>query len=130
MLTLLADYIERWYTCPKTVTHPSTNWARHGLTSFMRRTPLTTTPRWYTRPKMVTRNSTKWAQLSVTLLICPMMLPLCDLFVRCVHDSDRASASKLRFDWTFRCMPSLRGPIHYIPMSFPMCGRWKRKSSE
>ena len=30
---------------PKTVTHPSTNRARRALTSFMRRTPLTTTPR-------------------------------------------------------------------------------------
>ena len=34
-----------WYTRPKTVTHPGTNWARRLLTSFMRRTPLTTTPR-------------------------------------------------------------------------------------
>ena len=33
------------YTRPKTVTHPSTNRARRALTSFMRRTPLTTTPR-------------------------------------------------------------------------------------
>jgi len=40
-----AGYIPRWYTRPKTVTHPSTNRARRGLTSFMRRTPLTTTPR-------------------------------------------------------------------------------------
>ena len=30
---------------PKTVTHPGTNRARRALTSFMRRTPLTTTPR-------------------------------------------------------------------------------------
>jgi len=29
----------------KTVTHPGTNQARRALTSFMRRTPLTTTPR-------------------------------------------------------------------------------------
>jgi len=33
------------HTRPKTVTHPSTNRARRALTSFMRRTPLTTTPR-------------------------------------------------------------------------------------
>jgi len=33
------------YTRPKTVTHPSTNRARRALTSFMRRTPLTTAPR-------------------------------------------------------------------------------------
>ena len=33
------------YTRPKTVTHPGTNRARRALTSFMRRTPLTTTPR-------------------------------------------------------------------------------------
>ena len=30
---------------PKTVTHPGTNRARRALTSFIRRTPLTTTPR-------------------------------------------------------------------------------------
>ena len=42
---LVARYIPRWYTRPKTVTHPNTNRARRGLTSFMRRTPLTTTPR-------------------------------------------------------------------------------------
>ena len=41
----MACYIRRWYTRPKTVTHPSTNRSRLGLTSFMRRTPLTTTPR-------------------------------------------------------------------------------------
>ena len=41
----MACYIPRWYTRPKTVTHPGTNRARRGLTSFMRRTPLTTTPR-------------------------------------------------------------------------------------
>jgi len=35
----------RWYTRPKTVTHPGTNRARRALTSSMRRTPLTTTPR-------------------------------------------------------------------------------------
>jgi len=44
-LTQLAGYIPRWYTRPKMVTHPSTKWALRGLTSFMRRTPLTTTPR-------------------------------------------------------------------------------------
>ena len=44
-LDLLVGYIPRWYTRPKTVTHPSTNRARRALTSFMRRTPLTTTPR-------------------------------------------------------------------------------------
>ena len=38
-------YIPRWYTRPKTVTHPGTNRARRALTSFMRRTPLTTMPR-------------------------------------------------------------------------------------
>jgi len=37
-----------WYTRPKTVTHPGTNRARCALTSFMRRTPLATTPRHYT----------------------------------------------------------------------------------
>ena len=41
----MAGYISRRYTRPKTVTHPGTNRARRALTSFMRRTPLTTTPR-------------------------------------------------------------------------------------
>ena len=41
----MACYIPRWYTRPKTVTHPDTNRARRALTSFVRRTPLTTTPR-------------------------------------------------------------------------------------
>ena len=41
----MACYIPRWYTRPKTVTRPCTNRARRALTSFMRRTPLTTTPR-------------------------------------------------------------------------------------
>ena len=41
----MACYVPRWYTRPKTVTHPGTNRARRALTSFMRRTPLTTTPR-------------------------------------------------------------------------------------
>jgi len=43
LLQLLADYIPRWYTRQKTITHPSTNPARRVLTSFMRRTPLTNT---------------------------------------------------------------------------------------
>jgi len=41
----LAGYIPRWYTRSKTVTHPGTNRVRRALTSFMLRTPLTTTPR-------------------------------------------------------------------------------------
>jgi len=41
----LVCYIPIWYTRPKMVTHPGTNRARHALTLFMRRTPLTTTPR-------------------------------------------------------------------------------------
>jgi len=32
-----------WYTRPKTVSHPSTNWAQCAVTSFMRRTTLATT---------------------------------------------------------------------------------------
>jgi len=40
----MKGYIPRWYTCPKPVTHPSTNRARRALTSFMRWTPLTTMP--------------------------------------------------------------------------------------
>ena len=38
----LSCYMQRWYTRPKTVTHPSTNRARRALTPFLRRTPLTT----------------------------------------------------------------------------------------
>ena len=41
----MACHIPIWYTHPKTVTHPGTNRIRRALTSFMRRTPLTTTPR-------------------------------------------------------------------------------------
>ena len=41
----MACYIPRWNTRPKTVTRPGTNRARRALTSFMRRTPLTTSPR-------------------------------------------------------------------------------------
>jgi len=37
----LAGYIPRRYTRPKTVTHAGTNRARRALTSFMRRTPST-----------------------------------------------------------------------------------------
>ena len=44
-MTQMASYITRWYTRQKTVTRPGTNRARRALTSFMRRTPLTTTPR-------------------------------------------------------------------------------------
>jgi len=45
----LAGYLPRWYTRPKTVTHPSTNRVPRALTSFMRRLPLTTTPHHYVR---------------------------------------------------------------------------------
>ena len=38
----MACYIPRWYTRPKTITHPGTNRARRALTSFIRRTPLAT----------------------------------------------------------------------------------------
>jgi len=49
----MAGYTRIRYTGPETmtvtgdgpVTHPSINRARRGLTSFMRRKPLTTTPR-------------------------------------------------------------------------------------
>jgi len=33
--TKLTGYIPIWYTCPKTVTHPSTNWARPTVTSLI-----------------------------------------------------------------------------------------------
>jgi len=63
----LAGYIPRWYTRPKTVTHPSTNRARRALTSFMRRTPLITTPRRqintpFTQPTQRDKRSVNWAQ--------------------------------------------------------------------
>jgi len=44
-MTDFAGYVPRWYTHPKTVSHLGTNLARCALTSFMRRTPLTTMPR-------------------------------------------------------------------------------------
>jgi len=44
-VNLLACYIPRWHNRPETLTHPGTNRARRALTSFIRRTPLTTTPR-------------------------------------------------------------------------------------
>ena len=44
-LALLSGYVSWWYTRLKTVTHPSTNRARRMVTSFMRRTTITTTPR-------------------------------------------------------------------------------------
>jgi len=43
-LTCVAGYIPRLFTPLQTVTHPSTNWAQHSLTSLMRPTTLPTTP--------------------------------------------------------------------------------------
>jgi len=31
----VADYIPRQFTRPKTVTHPSTNWAQHRVTTLI-----------------------------------------------------------------------------------------------
>ena len=45
MCVCVACVLLWWYTRPKTVTHPGTNQARRALTSFVRRTPLTTMPR-------------------------------------------------------------------------------------
>jgi len=45
LVGLLHSEMHVLYTRPKTVTHPGTNRARRALTSFIRRTPLTTTPR-------------------------------------------------------------------------------------
>ena len=42
---LVGCYLPRWYTRSLTVTHPSTNRARRRITSFIRRTTLTTSPR-------------------------------------------------------------------------------------
>ena len=36
----VAGYILRWFACLKMVTHPSTNWARHRITSLTHPTPL------------------------------------------------------------------------------------------
>jgi len=36
----LLGYTVRWYTCPKTVTHPSTNRVRYTVTLFIRRRTL------------------------------------------------------------------------------------------
>jgi len=43
-LTQLAGYVPWRYNCQKTVAHLSTNRVRRRVTSFMRRTTLTTTP--------------------------------------------------------------------------------------
>jgi len=59
----LACYISRWYTRPKTVTHPGSNRARHALTSFMRRTPLTTKPRRQPSVATVCPISTKFGSM-------------------------------------------------------------------
>ena len=68
----MAGYIPRWYTRPKTITHPSTNRARRALTSFTRQTPLTTTPR--RQPKQISccrriKKSSRsvWRVLSIVL---------------------------------------------------------------
>ena len=37
---LAAGYIPRWYTCPKMVTHPSTNWTRCKVTLLIHTTML------------------------------------------------------------------------------------------
>jgi len=60
------------YTRPKTVTHPGTNRARRALTSFMRRTPLTTTPR----------------RQPVISLTCETNLKLCATPVSCRRAND------------------------------------------
>jgi len=43
-LTRVAGYIPRWCTRLQTVTHPSTNRARHRVTSLITTNTLTTTP--------------------------------------------------------------------------------------
>jgi len=50
---------------PLTVTHPSTNRARRGLTSFMQRTPLTTTPRRHVHSRCSVANRIVWVLLFV-----------------------------------------------------------------
>ena len=54
------------HTRPKTVTHPGTNRARRALTSFMRRTPLTTTPR--RQPTKITLCVINWRRLAVSVV--------------------------------------------------------------
>jgi len=44
-LTCVAGYIPRWFTHPHLVTHPSTNWARRRVTSFIETNNATAKPR-------------------------------------------------------------------------------------
>ena len=70
----MAGYIPRWYTRPKTVTHLGiNNRARRALTSFMRRTPISTTRRRQLTCRM--RRSVRLSTVSVekvrTALVAP-----------------------------------------------------------
>jgi len=59
-------YIPRWYTHPKTVTHPSTNRAQRRATSFMRRTTLPlrqTANRWCRIVKVTLQNNNRLTAL-------------------------------------------------------------------
>jgi len=78
----LACYIPRWYTRPKTVTHPGTNRARRALTSFTRRTPLTTTPR-----RQPTRMPTPLRPPVATRQCCLCRVGRCELSLETVWQS-------------------------------------------
>ena len=67
----MACYIPRWYTRPKTVTRPGTNRARRALTSFMRQTPLTTTPLLLLLLLIGRRAVTNWTRRTISsLFLC------------------------------------------------------------
>jgi len=74
----LACYIPRWYTRPKTVTHPSTNRVRRALTSFMRRTPANH----YATPSTVTcHGQSLQRQTGVVPRVAPCSACCCSLYV-------------------------------------------------
>ena len=60
-------------TRPKTVTHPCANRARRALASFMRRTPLTTTPR--SQPTQQLSKSTYCSQIDGQTNNCVVRCP-------------------------------------------------------
>ena len=95
----MACYIPRWYTRPKTVTHPGSNRARRALTSFMRRTPLTTTPRRQPGGTNVLRSKHACAIRRARRYVCAYTqcyVVLCDQdtrLIRCMHMSHARHAS-------------------------------------
>jgi len=68
--------VTHWDGIPaqKTVTHPSTNGAERGLTMFMRRTPLTTTPHWVCKFQFVNVPN----RIHVFRMILPVQFAWCE----------------------------------------------------